>query len=404
VRKFGHWSSTTLVLLIAVGCGGDGVSTPSVTVTDSAGVRIVHHAIPSAPLIWAVVPESSVTLSGDVETLPFQIGVALKLSDGRYAVADGGNHRVAFFGVLGAFAASTGRQGEGPGEFQHVTLLARGIADSLLVWDRRARRVSVLAPSGDFIRAFALETTQDVPFAGVRDVYDDGSFLATGFTDTGAGGPETGRRAYSSPSFHYGPGGEFLAQAGIFPTSESYFQTIDRGFAVYPVLFGRTAHRLAAGTRLLTATSDRYELRFLAPDGSPQMILRRDPRDRPVTSNIRRAVEDALVSSDRNDNKERLRAVLAQMDVPDILPEFSEIFADRLGRVWVQEYEPLDQEWSNWRVYDAQGLELSSIHLPGRFRLTDAGEGFVVGVSTGDLDIEEVIEFPLRVEPPEPSA
>ena len=125
------------------------------------------------------------------------------------------------------------------------------------------------------------------------------------------------------------------------------------------------------------------------------MILRRDARDRPVTSDVRRSVEEALVSSSRTDNKERLRTVLSQMEVPEFLPELSDIFVDRLGRVWVQEYEPLEPEWSDWRVYDAQGLELASIQLPGRFKLTDAGEGFVVGVYTGDLDVQSVIEFPV---------
>ena len=82
MRKRGHWSGTTLVLLAAMSCGEDEAFAPGVTVTDSAGVRIVHHAVRQSRLYWAVVTESSVSLAGDVETALFRIGAALKLSDG----------------------------------------------------------------------------------------------------------------------------------------------------------------------------------------------------------------------------------------------------------------------------------------------------------------------------------
>jgi hypothetical protein len=334
-----------------------------------------------------------VVLGADVGADLFQVGTAMKLSDGRYAVADAGNQRVVFFDSLGVPTSETGGFGEGPGEFKHLTLLARGPSDSLVVWDRGARRVSVLAPGGEFSRSFALESTEEVPFSTVVGVYDDGSFLGTGFVDTGGGPPAPGRQIYSAPSFHFGHNGRFLSHAGTFPTSETYFDTFDEGFTTYPAIFGITSHRLAAGSRLLVATSDRYEFRFLSKDGDPLMILRREPRSRPVTGSIRSAVVDAVVADSRADDQERLRSVLIQMEVPDFLPEFGEIFVDRLGRLWVEEYEPLHQDISEWRVYDPTGATVASIDLPANFDPTEAGDDFVLGVQVDDLGVQTVVEY-----------
>lgn len=326
----------------------------------------------------------------------FEIGPAIKLRDGRYAVADGGNARVVFFDASGTLTSTTGRSGEGPGEFQHLTLLARGAADSLLVWDRQLRRVSVLSPTGDFAHSFSLESTEDVPFASVSGVYADGSFLATGFVDTGGGAPTTGRQIYSSPSFHFGPDGTFRSNTGVFPTSESYYEVSDRGFSVFPVLFGRQAFRMTAGNRLVVATSDRYELRFHAQDGALTMIVRRDSRDRPVTSEARRSLVERLVQASRAGQQDRLRTVLSQMEVPEYLPEFSDVFADPLGRIWVREYEVEEGPLAEWHIYDEEGLAIGSISLPARFAPSDAGDDFVVGITTDDLDVQTVVEYPIH--------
>lgn len=395
-----RWLATSV--LVALGCA-EGDSPPGVAVTDSAGIRIVTHAIRQSVPRWTLSAAPAVVLGADVGADLFQVGTVLKLPDGRYAVADAGNQRVVFFDSLGVPTSETGRSGEGPGEFQHLTLLARGPSDSLVVWDRRARRVSVLEPGGEFSRSFALESTEEAPFSTVVGVYDDGSFLGMGFVDTGGGPPASGRQIYSAPSFHFDHNGRFLSHAGIFPTNETYFDTFDGGFTTYPAIFGITSHRLAAGSRLLVATTDRYEFKFLSKDGDPLMILRREPRSRPVTGSIRSAVVDALVADSRADDQERLRSVLIQMEVPDFLPEFGDILVDGLGRLWVEEYEPLHQDISEWRVYDPTGATVASIDLPGNFDPTDAGEDFVLGVQADDLGVQTVVEYVIE-DPGRPSA
>lgn len=381
------------LLLQACDAGSDGSS--AVLVTDSAGVRIVQHALSAPESGWSVDTADPLVLEADPDTPIFEVRSALKLADGRYAVADGGNSRIVFFDESGRLLSATGRAGEGPGEFLSISFLARGRADSLVAWDRRLRRVSVLGPSGDFAHSFSLQTTDEVPYASLNGVYGDGSFLATGFVDLGGGSPESGRQVYTSPSYHFGPDGSLLSTVGDFPTGESYYEVLEDGFSVYPLLFGMESFRLVAGSRLVAATSDRYDFRLLTPDGAPETVLRREPRRRPVTAELRNTVVAGLLEGARPGEEERLRPVLNQMDVPEHLPEFDDAFADALGRLWVREYAIPEPPVGAWVVYGPEGFVVASVELPTSFAPMDAGEDFVLGVLTDDFDIETVVEYAL---------
>lgn len=382
-------------LVGAWGCGERTTPGLEPTVVDSAGIRIVAYPQGVISSQWSVDIDRPLTLEADVETPLFEIRGAVELADGGVAVADGGNHRIVFYDQGGALRFATGRQGEGPGEFQRLGLLARGPTDSLLVWDSQVRRVSVLAPTGEFTRSYSLETTEDIPFASVVAVYGDGSFLATGFVDTGGEPPGGGRRSYTAPSYHFSADGEFREVSGSYSTGESFFESFEGGFGVFPALFASEAFRIPVQNRLLTATSDTYELRYRSRDGATVMIVRREPRRRAVSAEARRAMTDALLEDARQEQTERLEAVLAQQEVPEVLPEISEVFADRLGRVWVREFEIPEPPSVTWVIYGGDGLQLGTLSLPARFEPSDAGADFVLGVMTDDLGVESVVRYTL---------
>ena len=304
------------------GCDSTVVLREHGTITDSAGVRIVHYATSVQPPRWSARLDEGLVLgrAGAVSEL-YRVGVALRLRDGRFAVADAGNYRVAFFDEAGTFLYSTGRQGEGPGEFERVTLLARGLADSLVVWDRALFRISVLAPSGEFVRSLRLESTEGVTFAIVNAVYDDGSFLASGSVNR-PGRMIAGRHSYPSPAYHFGRDGAFLNEAGLYPTEELYLELLDGGgLGILTPLFAQTVQRLAVGTRFLFTSSARYELRFMTQNGVLVQLVRRDARARPITPEIKSAAVASRVADIQIDRREGVRSMLSEMDVPDVLPE-----------------------------------------------------------------------------------
>ena len=107
------------------------------SVTDSLGVRIVHHSVLAEAPQWSVDIDNGLVLGAPPSEIEFfRVRGALQLDDDRIVVADGGNDRVVFTDGAGGFLRATGREGDGPGEFQDIRMIARGLADSLLVWDR----------------------------------------------------------------------------------------------------------------------------------------------------------------------------------------------------------------------------------------------------------------------------
>ena len=397
----GAWFFVLLgVCAAALGaCGDDEALTTGASVTDSLGVRIVHHSVSAEPPQWSVDIDNGLVLGAPPSEIEFfRVTGALQLDDDRIVVADGGNDRVVFSDGAGRFLHATGREGDGPGEFQDVRMIARGLADSLLVWDRRLRRMSVLAPSGRFARSFALETTEDVPFANVSGVYGDGSLMATGSVDLGP--PEalaTGRHLLASPVYHFSRDGSLLSSTGHFGSGETYLEfSAGGGMRPFPVLFPLQVHRLTAGDYFLVVSSDKYELRFLSPVGQLLQIVRRDPMARPTSPEVQATEISSLLGRARSDAVPNLRTVLEQMDTPALLPEIGAVFADRLGRVWVEEFHPVGaRDVAPWHVYGPDGSLWAQIELPHHFQLTDAGADAVVGVLTDELGVETVVRAPL---------
>ena len=111
-------------------------------VRDSAGIRIVENTTPlwQEGEEWHLSPEPVVDIGGgDVEENQlFRVAGALRLSDGRIVVGNGGTHELRFYTGDGAFVRSVGRRSDGPGEFQDLRWVRRLRGDSLIaIWPLR---------------------------------------------------------------------------------------------------------------------------------------------------------------------------------------------------------------------------------------------------------------------------
>ena len=314
----------------------------------------------------------------------------MQLGDGRVAVADEGNSRVAFFAPDGGFVSSTGREGEGPGEFTRVSILERWVADSLLAWDLVQRRFTVLAPDGTFARNFTFTLTDEVVFASTRDVFEDGSILASGFVDA----PdviETGVGRYPSPYYHFDSEGTLITELGDFVGGETYYLVRGNGgFTAFEPFFGRRAHHIAA-SHLLLAVSDSYELRYHTPDGAPQLIVRwLRPAVAVTSEDVAKATED-FVDNAPEERRAEQRAMASDIPVPETMPAFDRIFVDRTGRTWVEEYDADEGDPSVWTLFGPDGSLAARTEPPRRFTPLDAGADYVLGVLRDELDVEHLI-------------
>ncbi len=387
-------SAVVLLLFgVLVSCGQREGPEYLVSVRDSAGVRIVEHRSFPADLPHLRLDSlGTETFDGsDTGLNIFFVSGAFRGVDGSVVIGDGGNRRILRFGADGGFLSSTGRQGQGPGEFQHLSLLSAWRADSLIAWDSSLRRLSVFSPEGRFERSFSLERSDSVQRGFVQAVFENGPIMATGPMDIG-GRVTSGLHRYSSPVYLFDSDGSFRVSMGMVPGAEQYYEANESGFSSMTPLFSRSTEKVLSEDRLVLASNDTYEVVFYSWEGEPTQLIRHLAPPVPVTSSIRRQAEEALLGQTTDPEAQvEMRARLRRMPVAETLPAYGRVFGDRIGRVWIEEYVVGARAYSEWHVFGRDGSILFLVEMPTRFQPTDAGSDYILGVLKSELDVESVV-------------
>lgn len=391
------------ILLSMVACSGDATGDAARVVTrDSAGITIVENPSPadSARLPWWRVEEPEIDIGGinaEDAYAVYRVTGALRLSDDRIAVASSGTDDIRIFDPAGTWISTSGRSGEGPGEYQNVTSLVLGAADSLLVVDGMARRVSVLAPDGEFVRTFAVGDVSFVPRIVGR--FPDGSLLAAPALILG---PEDlmDTDGISRPPFvliRVPPDGEAMDTLGEFPGAERVIRIQTSGgevttVSIRSVSFGRSSTFAVHDSVVYIGAQDAPEIPVYGEDGQLRRIIRTGLPPEPVTERHLQAEFERQVEALPEEQQAQFRAQARDNETPhnDFVPPYGEIRTDRVGNLWVSDYDDPTDPPNRWTVYDPTGAILARIALPERFRPFDIGEDWVLGRWTDDYDVEHV--------------
>src|SRR3990172_4096726 len=132
----GHMRTALLLLALTVITPPAHAQAPRTR--DSAGIHIVDNlARAEASITFRLSDKPTFDVGGLKDNLDDELSThgaltAIRLSDGRYVVAD--ETRLRFFDAAGKQERVVGRLGEGPGEFQYVRILCRTRADTILAF------------------------------------------------------------------------------------------------------------------------------------------------------------------------------------------------------------------------------------------------------------------------------
>ena len=145
-----------LAAALAVACAQDAAAPAPgglVTTFDTIG-GVIHVTNTGEPPPARLVPVVSIGPKTLSETgAPDEFGGVTSVAlgpDGEIFVADARNHEVRVFGLDGAHRRTFGREGEGPGDFQTISSLAR-LGDRLLTYDPILGRVGEWSPTGEWL-------------------------------------------------------------------------------------------------------------------------------------------------------------------------------------------------------------------------------------------------------------
>ena len=388
------------LLALVLACEAPDPGAQSVTVRDSAGVRIVESSVPtwSPDEAWTIhpLPAGEIGREGAGSDRLFDVVSVEWLSSGEVAVAGAGTRELLFFDLQGDLTRASGRDGEGPGEFAGMSSMHRCDGDTLVVYG--AGRLSMFDGRGRFLRSEqTVPRLADAPndLEGVSP--DCSAFL---FLDVDRVPRPRGPSVYNHRAILYwaslaSPSRDTVA---VFPWND-YVQIV-------PLPFGRFPTWATHGSRVYLASSDRFEVRIFDRARGLQTIIRWDAEAQPVSP----ADRDRFASHRARLIRENpeLTGVMPALDglpLPEYRPGFSDLLVDDQGNVWVKQY-PLSTAgfWENaapepstssgpesWWVFGGStGEWLGAVQMPAGISVEAIQDDHVLAVFRDINDVETV--------------
>jgi hypothetical protein len=401
LRVKAHLRATAalLFLLHAIACSDELGWTG--TVTDSAGVMIVHNpeaGLWTAAERWTVEEELRVgALEGSPEYQFGQIGSIAVGSDGRIYVTDTQARHIRVFGPDGQYLLTIGGPGGGPGELgRNVPFVALTAGDTLIVPDRANRRVNRYAPDGAVLPDAPLRVELGRP---VRYNLSPGGLVAAQLRLPGVPRMDVIVELESSGSF-----GDTLLE---FPSGGADARPGEvQQFSPEPMW------EITDSLTVLYGVNDEYRIGMYDGTGSLTRIVSRSYEPVPVTERDLRAffayLDRAWLAA--GVSRSRLPELHSRTHFAEFYPAFMSLQLGYRGTIWVQRIQPpgglTDEEIErynfleefgspDWDVFDPAGRFLGIVTLPARFQPRLFHGDRIYGVWRDDLDVQYVMRLRL---------
>jgi hypothetical protein len=421
---FGRFPGWRCVLaagsLLVVGCrsapgGGSGAA-----VRDSAGIAIVASDAPAwgDGKGWSVAEQPSFDVGGGStpETDLSQVNGAVRLVDGRVAVASALANAVRVYDPQGKLVVSVGRPGAGPGEFQMLGGLWRSAGDSLLAADMMLQRLAVISPAGTFVRNFSLGGQSGLPmptggqfgFAIPVGRLADGSVIGMrmSFRVQGSGSESSYRDTVAL--VRYGPDGVARDTVGRFPGVEMTQTPLTFGGQTVstpsPVPLGRQTVVGVGEDRVFVAMNLGWEVEVRSPAGTLERLIRLPSPAVPITEAeiaIHRKEQIALLEATPQMRavppaiKDQFLTRVNNAKYPATLPFIAGLFPVSDGTLWVEEVTRPGAERRRFAIFDREGALQGRVTAPPGFRVLTAYPDALIGVWKDADDVEHVRIHPV---------
>ncbi|NIM49279.1 MAG: hypothetical protein GTN78_19870 [Gemmatimonadales bacterium] len=376
----------------------------SVTVSDSADVTIVvsHEAQWRAGEAWTVPAQARQiigVLDGDEAYQFFDVSAVARQADGDLVVADARARTVRLYGPDGTLKRMLGSAGSGPGEFQRPTQILVQAADSILVWDDQAYRVSKFDSVGNYVGVHTF-SREGIAKAAVPPLYpgsamllSSGELLVRLIEKVGKGTPTTSRFRQRSGALRVSSDLSVIDTVMFFGDVEHVLVDAPWGpQRVVPALAKNTSIAVQPNEpRVCIGDQEEPEVLCVAQDGSARALRwRGEPIAVGGSEQEVVAWREATLELYRQKlSPDDARRLVAQVPVPDVRPEYSELVLDREGNLWV-ERGPTRRggfEATEYRVFDRTGKLLGSMQLPP-IRILEIGKDYVIGIYEDELEVQ----------------
>lgn len=272
--------------------------------------------------------------------------------------------RVLVFDDSGKFIRQIGSEGEGPGEFSRISGI-QVVGDSLVIFDRGLRRISILSISGHLINTIS---TNDFGRQRIVQLLPNNRLVICATTPPADSASISIRLAdLDNASIHATFWSGAVEQ---IPAAWSSGRVI----ASAPIPFvGSPYASLVSHSSIIAFSGATPELRLYYSNGNLERVIRLNMPSRRVTSQMidyywdeeerRRIIAGAPALEAR---------VKAEKHFPKVAGWWSGAVMDDYGYLWVQDaiYGPLTGEPRQYYIFNPEGRYIGNMELPSgaRFR------------------------------------
>lgn len=374
---------------------GMGTSVAAVAISLAAPAQAQWSLGP--PDVWA----------GQDQSVPFEDIVDVFVRGELVYVADQGSGQIhAFALATGHHVATTGREGEGPGEFQALAWIGDCGGDSIFASDDILNRVSVYSLELDHLQTFRVEA----PTGNLSDIQCIGPRAFMGINrhrdpmlSSPTGGPTVGETYRSTFDIVlFSQDGSSQKEMGPFPGLERYRSpgAVPNRYSDVPLLWGRDPVIASSEWGFVLGTNDDWSLVRYGSDGNPTDTLTLAENRRGVSESHRAAYVQRRVQRSQEAGRPTAstRQYWQEYPYPSHFPAYSRVVASPNGFVWVERFGPwyLEQQAPHWKVFAPDGTLVATLDLPERFQILWVGETHVAGIMLDALDVQTVEVRPIR--------
>ena len=290
--------------------------------------------------------------------------MATVFSDGSIALRNStrGTFEIRYFDGSGSYIHTASRWGEGPFEFQTAIGVHRLPGDSVLVVGQDGR-VAVFGPRGERVREGRIGLRPLFPL--LVSYLVDGTHLAL-VKPQNPGKTEPGTRRSTTILLLFNFDTRHADTLGTVLGRRTDYEPMGRGLAIIPTPFGPETFVATGGGMVWTGDNENPTIRGYRTDRSNAEIEIRSPFEaRRVSRSDRERMQEAYSKTYSGDTQNWGARYARSMDFPQEMPWFGPLEVDRLGNLWVQEYEPFGVEGDqHWAVFSQDGQHVADATVP----------------------------------------
>jgi len=393
---------TALILLpfAAAACSGaDTAATWAGTVSDSAGIQVVHNPVEGTwgpGEAWGLEEVLSIgEMLGEPE---YQFGQIVSVDtdvEGNVYIADIQAQEVRVFDSEGVYKSTIGGPGAGPGEIGLGLSGVFALPDEVFVADIGNGRINRYAYDGEVLGSDLVDLTEGVPIrwdrigdavvAQLRVMSTDDETDPTGDVIVRMGGQGEGRETIGNL-----PVGRSLQFVNGQPPV--------RVFEAEPIwdasADGRIIMAVNSSLRIEVRDAEGALVRVITRPHEVKEVTERDQRI--VLAALRRQFEQLGVPASA------VERVIARFQFADTYPAFATLTHGPRGSVWVQrirsgdelsdegDFDPQDLGSDTWDIFDSEGRYLGEVSFPGKYQPIKVIGDRIYGIARDELDVQSM--------------